>query len=331
MLLRTGDLGTAIEELLMAQSREPVLTLKEAVSYYDKLTTISSSRERSGLLGEFLSKATPLEAKYLIKILTGGMRIGLQEGLLESAIAKTFDQPLEKVQYANMLLGDIGASAVLARHGHLDEARMELLHPIKPMLASVEEDPKKILEYMDNRGLAEDKYDGIRAQVHKENSNIKIFSRDLDDITRSFPDVVESLSMISGSFLMDGEIVPYKEGRILEFAILQNRLGRKVLSADFLNQIPCRYFAFDLLYSDQNLFLDVPLQERRAKLQEIQKVHPNAFSISEQKTITTSEELEACFESSKRRNNEGLVIKHPDSPYKPGKRGKQWLKLNAHS
>ena len=143
VLLRTGDLGTAIEELLMAQSREPVLTLKEAVSYYDKLTAISSSRERSGLLGEFLSKATPLEAKYLIKILTGGMRIGLQEGLLESAIAKTFDQPLEKVQYANMLLGDIGASAVLARHGHLDEARMELLHPIKPMLASVEEDPKK--------------------------------------------------------------------------------------------------------------------------------------------------------------------------------------------
>jgi DNA ligase-1 len=327
LLLRTGDLGTAIEELLMAQSREPVLTLKETASYYDKLTTISSSRERSRLLGELLSKATPLEAKYLIKILTGGMRIGLQEGLLESATAKTFDQPLEKVQYANMLLGDIGASALLARYGRLDDARMELLHPIKPMLASVEEDPKKILEYMENRGLAEDKYDGIRAQVHKENSNIKIFSRDLDDITYSFPDVVESLSFIPGSFLMDGEIVPYKESRILEFAILQNRLGRKVLSADFLNQIPCRYFAFDLLYSDQNLLLDVPLRERRAKLQEIQKAHANAFSISEQKTITTCKELEACFDSSKRRNNEGLVIKHPDSPYKPGKRGKQWLKL----
>ncbi len=327
VLLRTGDLGTAVEELFLERRVEPSLTLQDVASYYNKLTTISGAREKSAALAEMFSKSTPLEAKYLIKILTGGMRIGLQEGLVESSIAKTFGQPLERVQAANMLLGDIGESAVLARHGRLEDARMKLLHPIKPMLASVEEDPEKILEAMDHRGLSEDKYDGIRAQIHKQDSAVKIFSRDLDDITRSFPDVVETMQVIPGSFLMDGEIVPYKEGKILSFALLQNRLGRKALAEELLQQIPCKYFAFDLLYREDALLLDVPLIERRQRLQEMQSIHPESFHISEQRVITNTEELEQCFEASKKRNNEGLVIKHPDSSYKPGKRGKQWLKL----
>jgi DNA ligase 1 len=349
VLLRTGDLGTAIAELFqqfpsggrppipadqqvafpMEESHltEPVLTLAEARSYYEKLTTTSNNREKRAILREMLARATPLEAKYLIKILGDGMRIGLQEGLVESSIAKAFDQPLEKVQYANMLLGDIGECARLARYASLEQAQMKLLHPIKPMLASVEEDPEKILKYMEQRGLAEDKYDGIRAQVHKQEQEVKIFSRDLDDITRSFPDVVANLKRVSHSFLMDGEIVPYKEGRILSFALLQNRLGRKALSDEMLQQIPCRFFAFDLLFLDGQLLLDTPLQGRRNQLLELQTKDANLFSTSEQRTISTLEDLETCFGASKSRNNEGLVIKHPDSPYKPGKRGKQWLKL----
>jgi DNA ligase-1 len=195
------------------------------------------------------------------------------------------------------------------------------------MLASVEEDPEKILSYMESRGLAEDKYDGIRAQVHKQENTIKIFSRDLDDITRSFPDIVENLEKVPHSFLMDGEIVPFKEERILGFALLQNRIGRKVLSTEMLEQIPCRYFAFDLLFIDAILMLDLPLQERRRRLLNIQGEHSPLFSVSEQRTIQTMDELEQSFDASRSRNNEGLVIKHPDSPYKPGKRGKQWLKL----
>ena len=337
VLLRTGDLGTAIEELFQ-QSRtaagggqpvpvEPVLTLSEAKSYYERLTTISAGKEKRALLREMLARSTPLEAKYLIKILGGGMRIGLQEGLVESSIAKAFDQPLEKVQYANMLLGDIGECALLARYARLDEAKMKLLHPIKPMLATVEEDPAKILKYMESRGLAEDKYDGIRAQIHKQQNELKIFSRDLDDITRSFPDVVANLKQVQHSFLMDGEIVPFKEDRILSFALLQNRLGRKVLSDEMLQQIPCRFFAFDLLFLDGNLMLDESLEKRRHQLHRLQEQDPDRFSISEQRRIQTIEELEQCFSASRSRNNEGLVIKHPDSPYKPGKRGKQWLKL----
>jgi len=327
VVLHTGDLGSAVEELLASAPQEAALTLQGAASYYNQLTTISNNRLRCELLGEMLSKATALEAKYLIKILTGGMRIGLQEGLVESSVARAFQQPLGTVQYVNMLLGDIGETAILARLGRLEDARMELLHPIKPMLASVEEDTERILEAMENRGLAEDKYDGIRAQVHKEDSTIRIFSRDLDDITGSFPDVVDGLLAIQDSFLMDGEIVPFKQGQILPFAVLQNRLGRKKLSQELLQQIPCRYFAFDLLYFGSNLLLDAPLTTRREQLQHMQINYPESFSISEQRTINTVDELEACFEASRKRNNEGLVIKHPDSPYKPGKRGKQWLKI----
>jgi ATP-dependent DNA ligase I len=328
VLLRTGDLGTAIEELFQQQHhREPVLTLQEARSFYEKLSVVANNREKREQIREMLARATPLEAKYLIKIFGGGMRIGLQEGLVESSIAKAFDQPLEKIQYAHMLLGDIGETAVLARYGRLNDARMKLLHPIKPMLASVEEDPQKILDYMEGCGLAEDKYDGIRAQVHKEQQTIKIFSRDLDDITKSFPDVVEKIACIPHSFLMDGEIVPYKEGAILSFALLQNRLGRKVLSKEMLQQIPCRYFAFDLLFLDGDLFLDTPLHLRRTALHQIQQECPETFSISEQRQIVTTDDVESCFGASRCRNNEGLVIKHSGSAYKPGKRGKQWLKL----
>jgi DNA ligase-1 len=327
VLLRTGDLGSAIEELFQRHSREPVLTLKETRSYYEKLTTTSNNQEKRSVLKEMLSRATPLEAKYLIKILGGGMRIGLQEGLVESSIAKAFGQPLERVQYANMLLGDIGECAILARYARLEEARMRLLHPMKPMLASVEEDLEKIAVAMEGKGLAEDKYDGIRAQIHKEETEIRIFSRDLDDITRSFPDVIDKMMEIPGSFLMDGEIVPYKNDRILGFALLQNRLGRKILSAEMLEQIPCRYFAFDLLFQDDRLLLDLPLRERRSLLLEIYRENENRFSVSEQRAVQTVEEIDACFDASRARNNEGLVIKHSDSTYKPGKRGKLWLKL----
>ena len=135
------------------------------------------------------------------------------------------------------------------------------------------------------------------------------------------------MSVVPHSFLMDGEIVPFQDGKILSFAVLQNRLGRKVLSPEMLEQIPCRYFAFDLLFLEKDLLLDLPLIKRRERLLQIQSRHAELFSVSEQRTIQTIDELEGCFDASRSRMNEGLVIKHPDSPYKPGKRGKQWLKL----
>lgn len=330
VLLNTGDPGTAIQELLQSGSSgsvPPTLSLKDVLSYYEQLTTALSNQQKRKLTRDILIRATPVEAKYMIKILLGGMRIGLQESLVESSIAKAFEQPLKAVQMANMLIGDIGETANLAKYGRLEQARMRLLHPLKLMLASPEEDPGKILSNMDGKGLAEDKYDGIRAQIHKEDSRMRIYSRDLDNITASFPDIVNSFSDIPGSFLLDGEIVPYKEGKILPFSELQKRLGRKVLSQEMLATVPGRYFAFDVIYHNGELLINEPLSSRKQKLMQIQQNHEDAFSLATQQVVQTAEEIEECFTAARQRNNEGLVIKHLDSPYTPGKRGKSWLKL----
>ncbi len=327
LLLNAGDLGVAVEELLQGKTVSSGLTLKNVLAYFEGLASSRSTQEKRDLTIGILKKTSPLEAKYLIKILLGGMRIGLQESLVESSVAKAFQQPLKDVQRANMLLGDIGESALLARRNQLSDAQMRLRHPLKPMLASPEEDVVKILEYMQGEGLAEDKYDGIRAQVHKQESELKIYSRDLDDVTESFPDVVNSLKSTPGSFLLDGEIVAYNDGKILSFAELQKRVGRKFLSKEILDSVPCVYFAFDLLFYEGKLWMDEPLKSRREELAKIQRSYPEGFFLSEQQMVRLPEEIESAFESSRKRNNEGLVIKHPGSFYVPGKRGKGWLKL----
>jgi DNA ligase-1 len=328
-LLQTGDPGAAVAQILEASGHNvrASLHLKEVQDYYHKLGETGSLIKKRIYTTEILRRATPLEAKYITKILIGGMRIGLQESLVESSIAKAFQQPLKQVQLANMLIGDIGETALMARDGKLDRARMQLLHPIKPMLASPEEDVSKILEYMNGTGLAEDKYDGIRAQIHKDANEIRIYSRDLDDITASFPDVVAAMSQVEGSFLMDGEIVPYRDDQILSFAELQIRLGRKLIAKEILEAVPARYFAFDILYINGELLLSQPLTQRKSHLFNLWKVNQTSFSPSTSRIVQNTQALEEAFEAARIRNNEGLVIKHPDSAYTPGKRGKSWLKL----
>lgn len=328
-LLQTGDPGTAVFEVLTAGNHNvtPTLRLNEVRNYYYKLGQTGTLQKKRTLTLEILQRATPLEAKYITKILLGGMRIGLQESLVESSIAKAFSRTLKSVQLANMLIGDIGQCALMARTGTLDQAQMQLLHPMKPMLASAEEDVSKILAYMNGAGLAEDKYDGIRAQIHKLESQIRIYSRDLDDITASFPDVVDAISKIQGSFLMDGEIVPFRNDQILSFGELQLRLGRKLLAREILEAVPCKYFAFDLLFMNGELLLFQPLTLRKNRLFQLWEQNLNAFLPSTSKIVQEATELEEAFEAARSRNNEGLVIKHPDSTYSPGKRGKAWLKL----
>ncbi len=329
-LLQTGDPGAAVFELLVAAGNHnflPTLKLDEVRKFYHDLGETGTQQKKRTLTREILQRATPLEAKYITKILLGGMRIGLQESLVESSIAKAFNRTLKSVQLANMLIGDIGQTALMARTDSLDQAQMQLLHPIKPMLASAEEDVAKILDYMDGAGLAEDKYDGIRAQIHKQEKQIRIYSRDLDDITASFPDIVDAIAKVDASFLMDGEIVPYRNNQILSFADLQLRVGRKILSQEILDTVPCKYFAFDLLFMNGELLLYQPLTLRKNRLIQVWEQNQTCFLPSTSKIVQEAAELEEAFEGARARNNEGLVIKHPDSTYSPGKRGKSWLKL----
>ncbi len=227
-----------------------------------------------------LERATALEAKYILKIITGELRIGLKESLVEEAIAKAYDDPVSKVQRANMLLGDIGATLQLAVGHRLDEARMRLFHPIGFMLASPAADAEEAFQYFEHAQV-EDKYDGIRAQAHCGGGQVRLFSRTLDEVTASFPELVGPLSEFSSDVILDGEIVAWKHtddgGHAMPFSEIQKRLGRKQVSEQLVREVPVAYVVFDVIYSGgesgaleaasvgatgSGLTLDKPLSER---------------------------------------------------------------------
>ncbi len=337
---RHGDLGSVAGELLARKVRAPlfpqVLTLPVVDEIFSRLAVSAGKGSRQVKLEAMRSlfeNADPLEAKYLVRIITSDMRVGLKEGLLEEAIAKAFAQSLEDVRRANMLISDIGAVAVLARHGRLAEARLQMFRPFRFMLADTIFTAAGAFEPVRGDGdeggppaslLVEDKYDGIRAQVHHDGTRLAIFSRTLDEITPSFPELHEDLRALAGRYILDGEIVAWRDGRAIPFTQLQQRLRRKD-PAELMSDVPVVLFAFDLLHLDGDDLLDLPLADRQRRLCGLR------FGPSLQPAYSTvaaaPEDLEARFREARARGNEGLVIKRPDARYQPGKRGRQWMKL----
>ena len=163
---------------------------------------------KGALVRDLLSSISPLEAKYIVKIMTGDLRIGLKESLVEEAIAKANEAPLARVQRANMLLGDIGETLKLAASGRLGDAKMRLFHPIGFMLASPAESAEDAISYFQNAWV-EDKYDGIRAQAHCSGDTVRFFSRTRDEITESFPELPDALAGLPEDAILDGEIVAW--------------------------------------------------------------------------------------------------------------------------
>ena len=207
-------------------------------------------------LKSLLERATALEAKYILKIITGELRIGLKESLVEEAIAKAYDEPLGHVQRANMLLGDIGGTLRLAAEHRLDEARMRLFHPIGFMLASPAADADEAFQYFEHAQV-EDKYDGIRAQAHCGGGQVRLFSRTLDEVTPSFPELIAPLSEFAGEVILDGEIVAWRiredGGHAMPFSEIQKRLGRKQVSEKLIAEVPVAYVVFDVIYAGGEL------------------------------------------------------------------------------
>ena len=268
---------------------------------------------------------TPREAKYIGKILTGDLRIGLRAGLVEEGIAKAFGAPLSDVSWASMLTGDLGEVALLARRGELRSARLRLMHPLQFMLASPEEDAAAIMRRVGGEAWVEDKYDGIRGQLHKEGERVVLYSRDLNEVTAAFPEVVTAASAVPHDVLLDGELLAFKDGVVRPFFELQHRLGRKVVSAQLLTEVPVIFVAFDLLYLDGRNLLEEPLRERRRLLDELDL--PSPFMLAYLIQANNAEELDRIFDAARARNNEGLMVKDPASKYTPGRRGLGWLKL----
>jgi DNA ligase-1 len=327
---RWGDGGDVAFEVFTEAKpdSQPSLSLAETESLLARLSATRGKNAKTAILIEVLSGATPLEAKYLIKMLSGDLRIGLREGLVEDAIARAFKQPLAEVSLANMLRGDIGEAAVRARAGNLHDVEMRLFHPLKSMLATPASDLDDIARTMPGEFIVEDKFDGIRAQAHVKDGRVAIFSRTLDEISLRFPELQGPLARLPTDVILDGEIISARGAEILPFSDLQKRLGRKTVSEELQASTPAVFVAWDLLYATGRVLINEPLADRRSRLEAL--IGAGSFGtvrLSEAKRFSDSAALDDEFAAARARGNEGLMIKDPASFYKPGRRGREWLKL----
>jgi DNA ligase-1 len=328
---RWGDAGdVAFEIFSEAMARNsPSLTLADTEMLLSKLSTTRGKNAKVEVLARVFTKATALEAKYLVKLLAGDLRIGLREGLVEDAIARAFRRQLAEVSMANMLRGDIGEAAVRARAGALHSLEMRLFHPLKFMLATPASDLADIARTMPGEFYVEDKFDGIRAQAHIQNGQVAIYSRTLDEISPRFPELRNPLAALPAEAILDGEIITARGDEILPFSDLQKRLGRKVVSEELLASTPVVFVAWDLLYGGGQVLINEPLQSRRARLEELVGNGPKfgTVRLSLARQFNEVSALDDEFDAARARGNEGLMIKDPASFYKPGRRGREWLKL----
>ncbi|HWT05212.1 MAG TPA: ATP-dependent DNA ligase [Xanthomonadales bacterium] len=334
----TGDLGAALGPFVrpshdLGLFRE-TLTPARLYAQLDEIAAASgkNAQKRRRILCEriFSACADPLEATYVIKIMTGELRIGLREGLVVDAVAQAFARDPRAVRRAASAAGDLGAVALAAKHDTLDQVTIAYHAPVAFMLASPIAYGSEYKDLAAATWLVEDKYDGIRAQAHVTPQRVSLFSRTLNDVAASYPEVVEALRALPGSFALDGELIAVRDGRVLPFRFLQARLQRKEVAPELLREVPVRYAVFDALARDDEFLLDVPLAERRTRLAELLANAGDALLLAPWTALEAGAGAEAVherFEVSREHGHEGLVFKRTDSPYTPGRRGKAWLKL----
>jgi DNA ligase 1 len=446
---RHGDMGAAAFDLLVAARKEkdPELTLVEVAEAFAAMAVAKTTAIRAALVEGLLRRATPLEAKYLLKLMLGDMRIGVKQSLVEEAIAAAAGASVEAVRQAVMLEADLGSVVQRAFSGTLAEARMRLFHPLGFMLASPVETPEEAVERFTEKrakvtvvktkkprkdkktaetlrramalgsdaeefadapleddiakeasardgtvsanvavthgvqAFLEDKYDGMRAQIHCGDSGqpgrVAIYSRNKEDVTESFPELEEAFaqvraepdadategsliphSLIPHSLILDGEILgwDFEQARALPFAVLGQRIGRKRVSNEWRQQVPVVFMAFDLMCAGGELLLELPLRERRNRLEAVverlvervasplvvderardsqavlfaaeESARVERLLISPSRLVESAEEIDRAYADARARANEGVMLKAAESIYQPGRRGLAWVKL----
>lgn len=320
-----GDTGETLAKLLVGFTENRSLSLEGAELHYVDLQTRRRSTEKIELLAECFRRYRPETLKFFIKVITGGMRIGLQEKLVVDAIAKAEDCDLDAVRDANSRSGDLARVALAARAGRLHTIEARLFHPMDFMLAK----PLDSLLDLNDPGeyIAEDKYDGIRAQLHHQRGEVRVFTRGLEDATKSYPELTAGLWMGLPDCILDGELMAWKDGRALHFNVLQQRLARRKLSAGILAEIPVVFMVYDLLYHGDALTLAWPLERRRSALEEIVNQHGAPLLLSPQRLPQSRDDVERFFREAREKGNEGLVLKRRGSRYEMGKRSGVWYKI----
>jgi DNA ligase-1 len=382
---RHGDMGAAAFDLLTTSETPKMsgLTLDEIAEAFAKMAVAKTTAIRAAWVEALLRRAAPLEVKYLLKLMLGDMRIGVKQSLVEEAIAVAAGVPVEAVRRAVMLEADLAFAVQRAFAGTLQEARMRLFHPLGFMLASPVETPEEAVEQftekpvktVDSRedaasrrveAFLEDKYDGMRAQVHcgdvAQPGRVAIYSRNREDVTGSFPELEEAFARVSpeetGPLIFDGEILGWdlEQGRALPFAVLGQRIGRKRVSNEWRQRVPVVFMAFDLMYAGGGLLLELPLRERRNRLEAVveglvervvspvivderardsqavlfagpEGVGVERLMISPSRLVESAEDIDRAYTEARARANEGVMLKAAGSVYQPGRRGLAWVKL----
>ena len=317
-----GDTGETVGLLLHNATRNLPLTLEQAEQEYLQIFAGRRTADRVARLAEIFLRYRPLSLKYFVKVITGNFRIGLQERLVEEAVAIATQYSPEEMREANHKVGRLPDLARAAYRRELHTVQARIFHPMEFMLAKPIEQAPEITSPQE--WLVEDKYDGIRSQVHAGGGEVKIFSRGLEEITSAFPEICALFSQVPGTLALDGELLAYRDGKALNFTVLQQRLQRKSVSPDLQASIPVVFIAYDLLHLNGQSTAALTLEERRCLL--IQSL-PEGGLVSAQKSLSELASLDEEFAAARLRGNEGLLLKRRDSRYEPGKRGNTWLKV----
>ena len=325
---RHGDSGDMVGDVLAGRPSGGQ-SLEWMAAQFDALSAVRGTGARRTIVRDTFGALGATEARYFAKLLGGELRIGLKEAQVEEAIAHAFGPTLSAVRHANLLRGDVGEVAVLARRGALAEATLALFHPLGFMLAQPLPTAAAIVAAMSGPFIVEDKYDGIRAQAHVDGEEVRLYSRTLDEITQGYPDVIASLRGLGRGLVLDGELLavdPAEPRRARPFAALQRRLGRKAPSVEMMAEVPAAFVAYDILASSATLVIGNTWRERRAMLEALPWIGDGAF-IAPYRIVTSDTEVDAFFDAARAGGNEGVIAKEPGSPYTPGRRGKSWIKL----
>ncbi len=336
---RTGDLGATVKaffeagkirkQATLVQRSLTILEVRRILEAIAETSGAGSREQKERLLETLLGSATPLEAKYVVKILIGEMRTGFHEGLMELAVSKAFNVPKELVRKANMITGDIGKVAEVAklrgREG-VSELRVRVFQPIKLMLAQTAVDVKDALKQHGGESAFEYKLDGARVQIHVSEGKVRIFSRRLTDVTDSFPEIVQQsqAQIRADEAIVEGEIIAIGEGgRAVPFQHLMRRFRRIRNVEDMVEKIPVQLQLFNLIYLDSRSLIDDSYVERRKQLEKT----IGDISLVKQKITANQNVAESFLKEALDGGHEGLVAKKLDSMYTPGIRGKNWFKI----
>lgn len=337
--LRQGRIGlgpSVVQQALgVGSSNSSTLSVGDVDAAFEEMASVSgegSNLERKRLLSGLFARTTDAEQDFLARLVYGELRQGALEGVMIDAIAKAAELPLRDVRRAVMLAGNpaaVAAAAITEGHAGLDAFRLALMQPLQPMLAQTADGTAAALDSFGEAAF-EYKLDGARIQVHKLDAEVRIFTRRLNDVSTSMPEVLEAIRKLPvQKVILDGEVIALRaDGTPHPFQVTMRRFGRKVDIDSLRESLPLNAFFFDCLHADGEDLIDRPISER---FENMTRILPAEFLIP--RLVTADRDAAARFlDQALAAGHEGLMAKSLDSSYEAGNRGGSWLKIKpAHT